>query len=229
MDIPLFPLPDLVLFPFVVLPLHIFEDRYKLMINSSIEKDETFGLICLRNDADQESEATIHRVGATARVIRVERLDDGRMNILCQGESRFRVRRFTQQVPYWKASVELFNDEDESESVLRPLRDEAGALYRKAFKLSARLGGSEGATGESELEMPDSPVELSYVLSYVLGLEPVEKQRLLEMTSTSERLKVLRTALDTTIEKLERQIVVKGMTEKARSNGDLGGPGRKVL
>src|SRR5262249_23903756 len=102
MDIPLFPLPNLVLFPNIVVPLHIFEDRYKLMINGCIEQDEVFGLVLLRKGAEEESEQTIHRVGVSARVVEVERLDEGRMNILCEGESRFRVHRYTQQLPFWK-------------------------------------------------------------------------------------------------------------------------------
>src|SRR6476660_6851625 len=103
MDISLFPLPHLVLFPNIAIPLHIFEDRYKLMISGCMERSETFGVVLLRADASEESEATIHRVGVTARIVQVERLEGGRMNILCQGEDRFRVYRFLQQEPYWKA------------------------------------------------------------------------------------------------------------------------------
>src|SRR5438477_12207762 len=93
MEIPLFPLPNLVLFPNIIVPLHIFEERYKLMINGCIDRDEVFGLVLLRSGAEQESEDTIHRVGVTARITEVERLDDGRMNILCEGETRFRILR----------------------------------------------------------------------------------------------------------------------------------------
>src|SRR5215469_5768203 len=112
MEIPLFPLPNLVLFPHIVVPLHIFEERYKLMINGCIEGDEVFGLVLLRAGADDESEETIHRVGVTARIVEVERLDEGRLNILCEGERRFRVYRFTQQTPFWRASVHFFEDEE---------------------------------------------------------------------------------------------------------------------
>src|SRR6266699_1221668 len=103
MEIPLFPLPNLVLFPRIVVPLHIFEERYKLMINSCIDRDEAFGLVLLRSGAEEETEETIHRVGVTAKVIEMERLEGGRMNIVTEGERRFRIYRFTQQDPYWKA------------------------------------------------------------------------------------------------------------------------------
>src|SRR5215510_13824779 len=108
MEIPLFPLPNLVLFPHIVVPLHIFEERYKLMINGCIDRDYFFGSVLLRGD--QETEEMIHRVGVTARIVEVERLDQGRMNILCEGETRFRVQRFTQQTPFWKGSVEVFDE-----------------------------------------------------------------------------------------------------------------------
>src|SRR4029078_8197389 len=94
MEIPLFPLPNLVLFPNIVVPLHIFEERYKLMINGCIDRDEVFGLVLLRSGAEDESEDTIHRVGVTARIVEVERLDEGRLNILCEGGDRFRIFRF---------------------------------------------------------------------------------------------------------------------------------------
>src|SRR5207237_1651346 len=112
MDIPLFPLPNLVLFPNILVPLHIFEDRYKLMINGCIDRDEPFGLVLLKTGAEQESEDTIHRVGVATRVTDVERLADGRMNIMCEGETRFRIYRFTQQKPFWAASVQLFEEDE---------------------------------------------------------------------------------------------------------------------
>src|SRR5437868_9748734 len=94
MEIALFPLPNLVLFPNIVVPLHIFEDRYKTMINSCVDNGDLFGLVLLRSGAEEENEQTIHRVGVSARIVEVERLEQGRMNILCEGESRFRIHRF---------------------------------------------------------------------------------------------------------------------------------------
>src|SRR6266700_3805221 len=139
MEIPLFPLPGLVLFPNIVIPLHIFEDRYKQMINTCIESREAFGVILVREGAQEETEQTIHRVGTTAQILEIERLDSGRMNILCQGESRFKVSRFTQKAPYWKGNVEFFNDDVMDEALLTPLCDELRARYGEAFQLGAQL------------------------------------------------------------------------------------------
>src|SRR5204862_968815 len=94
MESPLFPLPNLVLFPHIVVPLHIFEERYKLMINGCIDRGEVFGLVLLREGAEEEKDDTIHRVGVTSRIVEVERLDEGRLNIFCEGEKRFRIHRF---------------------------------------------------------------------------------------------------------------------------------------
>ena len=221
MEIPLFPLPNLVLFPGIVVPLHIFEDRYKSMINTCIERNEAFGLLLLRDGAEEESDETIHRVGVTARIVEVERLDDGWMNILCEGESRFRVYRFTQQTPFWKGTVDLFEDA-EIRSGIEALYEQAAGLYRKVADLGRQIRGSE----PGELVLPESPVDLSYMVSYVLDIAYEEKQKLLEMTSTSERLEVLVSHLEDSIRKLEQQLAYKHLAAKARGNGDLGHPGK---
>ena len=99
MQIPLFPLPNVVLFPQIMLPLHIFEERYKLMINRCVDSEEVFGIVRLE-PGSPESPETIGRVGVAARVVQVERLEGGRMNILCAGESRFRVVERTDPVRF---------------------------------------------------------------------------------------------------------------------------------
>jgi Lon protease-like protein len=222
MEIPLFPLPNLVLFPNIVVPLHIFEERYKLMINACIDRDEVFGLVLLRGGAEDESEETIHRVGVTARIVQVERLEDGRLNILGEGEDRFRIYRFTQETPYWKASVDFFED-DESHPSIESLYDQIADLYRKVGELGAKLSGAQ----ESEIVLPESPTDLSYMVSYVLDIDSEDKQKLLEMTSTAERLQVLVNHLNETIRKMEQQIAYKGLVGKVRGNGDLGKPNLK--
>ena len=218
MEIPLFPLPNLVLFPNIVVPLHIFEERYKLMINGCIERDEPFGLVLLGGGAEEESERTIHRVGVTARITEVDRLEGGKMNILCEGEARFRIHRFTQQTPFWKAAVELFED-DQHHSTMA-LYEQVAGLYRSVAELSAKLSGSEPA----ELVLPESATDLSYIVSYVLDIDFDEKQKLLEMNSTAERLRILVTHLSDTVRSLEQRRMQKEISAKVRGNGDLGRP-----
>jgi Lon protease-like protein len=218
MEIPVFPLPNLVLFPHIVVPLHIFEERYKLLINGCIDRSEVFGLVLLRSGAEEETEETIHRVGVTARIVEAERLDEGRMNILCEGESRFRIFRFTQQTPFWKGAVELF--EDKEHHAAESLYEQVADLYRSIASLGAKLSGSQ----EADVILPESPTDLSFMVSYVLDIESEEKQKLLEMDSTGDRLRMLVAHLSESIRKLEQQRAYKEVIAKARGNGDLGRP-----
>jgi Lon protease-like protein len=192
------------------------------MINACIDRDEPFGLVLLHTGAQQESEETIHRVGVTARVTQVERLEAGRLNILSQGEERFRIYRFIQREPYWKAAVDFIEDEANHHSVVS-LHAQVSELYSRVTQLSAELGISE----ETEPALPETPTELSFVISYLLDIEPDEKQKLLEMTSTAERLRVLVAYLTDMIPKMEQQITYKKMIIKVRGNGDLGKPGQE--
>src|SRR5688572_16089811 len=159
MEIPLFPLPNLVLFPHVAVPLHIFEERYRLMINRCIDHDEVFGLVLLHEDAGQESESTIHRIGVTARVVQVDRLEDGRMNILCAGENRFRIEEFTGRNPYWTGTVRFLEDVPEKQDALQEAFDEVSGLYKRAMELTSRLKETE----IPNVDLPDSAVGLSYM------------------------------------------------------------------
>jgi len=222
MEIPLFPLPNLVLFPQVAVPLHIFEDRYKLMINRCIDQEDVFGLILLNESAESESEDSISRVGVTARVVQVDRLEDGRLNILCAGESRFRIVEFTGSAPYWTADVEFFEDDPEVEEGLQEAYARVSRLYRRATELTSQLKEME----IPDLDLPDSPVGLSYMVSYVLDLGSSRKQELLESTSTVFRLRSLIDDLESAISQLQGQVARKAIGHKAIRNGDLGKPGQ---
>ena len=219
MEIALFPLPNLVLFPNILVPLHIFEERYKLMVTGCIDRDEPFGLVLLRSGTEQETEDAIHRVGVAVRVTEVERLEDGRMNIMCDGETRFRIYRFTQQTPFWKGSVQFF-DEDPLHQPVEAFYGQVSDLYRQVGELGSKLSGSP----QTELALPESPTDLSYMIAYVLDIDAEEKQKMLEMTSTAERLQVLVTHLTESIRKLEQQLAYKELLTKVRGNGDLGKP-----
>ena len=219
MEIALFPLPNLILFPGIVVPLHIFEDRYKIMINGCIDRDEAFGMVLIRNGAEEETEDTIHRVGVTARVSDVERLENGRMNILCEGEARFRIHRFTQQTPFWKGAVQFF-EEGPIHQPVESFYDRVSDLYHQVEEMSGKLSGSP----QTEVVLPESPTDLSYMVAYVLDIDAEEKQKMLEMTSTAERLQVLIVHLNESIRKLEQQLAYKEVLTKVRGNGDLGNP-----
>jgi Lon protease-like protein len=218
-QIPIFPLSNIVFFPSVMLPLHIFEERYKTMINECVEKDSPFGIVLLRGD--EESSSTIEKVGVLTRVTRVERLAEGRMNILTEGQTRFRVIEFDSPEPFWRAKVELIDDLPELESELESLTLEVTELYREAYRKGLVLTGER----PGKLELPESSLNFSFMVSYILDIDVGEKQNLLEMTSTPERLSSLIADLRGANERLEQQIHEKKLIETVRGNGDLGKSG----
>jgi Lon protease-like protein len=220
MEIPLFPLPRLVAFPQVAVPLHIFEERYKLMINRCIDQNSIFGLVLLQDGAEEESESTICRVGVACRVVQVDRMDDGRLNILCAAESRFRIQEFTARKPYWTGIAEFFEDEPEDQSGLKGALEEVARLYKQATLLTSRVKEQE----IPELDFPDSATAASFMVSYILDLSSARKQELLEVTSTLLRLDALASEIEKMISTLQEQLQRKGLGAKAKTNGDLGKP-----
>jgi Lon protease-like protein len=131
MKIPLFPL-EVVLFPEAALPLHIFEDRYKEMINVCLTEKVGFGVVC----AQREGLAV---VGCTAEIIRVlERYPDGRMDILCQGSKRFEIENLDNTLSFLQAEVDFFGDE--GLPATRAMREECTALHFEVLEL---MGGDK--------------------------------------------------------------------------------------
>jgi len=220
MEIPLFPLP-LVLFPQVVIPLHIFEERYRLMINRCIEDSSTFGVVLIPPGTSVESEQTIRRVGVTARIIQFDRIEDGRLNIMAAGETRFRILEFTASKPYWTADVEFFED-GEHEEDLQEAYNEVVRLYREVHRLAAQLRGME--MDAEEVKIPVSPATMSHMVSFVLDIDPEAKQELLEMVSVEGRLKTLTVHLEETLQRLNTEISRDKISHKVKGNGHYGRP-----
>src|SRR5438128_2047759 len=90
MDLRLFPL-NTVLFPGMRMPLHIFEERYKIMVRECMEEDAPFGIVLIRSGVEVGGGAVPHSLGTTARIMQVEYLDEGRLNLFAIGERRFRI------------------------------------------------------------------------------------------------------------------------------------------
>ena len=169
-----------------------------------------------------ESESTIRRVGVTARVIQVERMEDGRFNIMAAGETRFRILEFTANHPHWAASVELFEDDPESEEDLQESYNNVVLLYRDVHRLAAQLRGVEFDI--EELKIPISPATLSHMVSYVLDIDPEAKQSLLEMTSVEGRLKTLIVHLEEAMQRLNTEIAREKISHKVKGNGHYSKP-----
>lgn len=173
--IPLFPL-GLVLFPEVLLPLHIFEERYKTMIAECLERDREFGIVYYSGSEMQEK-------GCTARVIRViKRYPDGRMDILTKGERRFSIEDLHEEKSYLEGSVEFFDDSVE------PVTGEMESLAAEGIDLMMQVENIDGTQISHELGSQIGLKEASYLIASSVGFTAEEKQEFLEMTSTSDRL-----------------------------------------
>ncbi|NBD17261.1 MAG: ATP-dependent protease [Cyanobacteria bacterium] len=178
-ELPLFPLPDVVLFPGRPLPLHIFEFRYRMMMNTILETDRRFGVLMF-----DPVKGDIASVGCCAEISQFQRLPDDRMKMLTLGQQRFRVLNWVREKPYRVGLVEWIEDEA-PETDLRPLASDVEALLKDVVKLSAKLTDQ---TIELPDDIPDLPRELSFwVASNLYGVAS-EQQSLLEMQDTKARL-----------------------------------------
>ncbi|VXD10346.1 LON peptidase substrate-binding domain-containing protein [Planktothrix paucivesiculata] len=178
-ELPLFPLPEVVLFPGRPLPLHIFEFRYRIMINTILNTDRRFGVLMF--DPNQGQVAS---VGCCAEIVQHQRLPDDRIKMLTLGQQRFRVLEAVREKPYLVGLVEWIEDEPTQQD-LRPMATEVERLLRDVVHLSGKLM-------EQNIELPDDipslPTELSYwVASNLYGVAS-EQQTLLEMQNTVTRL-----------------------------------------
>jgi Lon protease-like protein len=170
--IPLFPL-GLVLLPGMLLPLHIFEERYKRMISECLDGNMPFGIVWF----DGQS---IRPVGCTARIIRVlHRYEDGRMDILTRGEKRFYTEGMVEEKPYMEADVLFIEDAQSAPD---------SEMFSRARTLLAKLQQTGYRTEEIEASDLADPRRLSFAVPAIEGFTHAERQLFLEMTSSAERL-----------------------------------------
>jgi Lon protease-like protein len=186
-ELPLFPL-NTVLFPGMPLPLHIFEYRYREMIAFCSENEKEFGVVLIKEGTEVGEPATPFEVGTMARIIGIDRLEDGRMNIVTVGTRRFRVLNVSpDKKSYIVGDIEPLPDENVAEdpNVAR-LAEEVGGLLRRYAAL-VQAGLEQDLT---PLELPGDPEALSYLAGGTLRIRNRERQRLLELPSTAQRLEL---------------------------------------
>lgn len=184
MKIPLFPL-EVVLFPGTPLPLHIFEERYKEMIGLCLQQQSSFGVVCAQRDG-------LAVIGCMARIVHVvHQYEDGRMDILCQGERRFEIETLENSEPFLEAQVDFFDDD--GDPAPRTLKEECLALHLETLELA----GIE--TSEAHLSL-DGPI--SFSLASSLPADLGFKQQLLNSRSDVERTRNLREFYNAILPKL---------------------------
>ena len=183
-ELPLFPL-NTVLFPGMPLPLHIFEDRYKQMINNCLEEKGPFGVVLIRNGKEALGPlAQPHSIGCTARIVEVQKLSDGRMNITSVGERRFRIISLNYESPYLIGNVEYYPlDEGDSEQLLKV----AGSIVPKLKQYMHILNEVEEIDLDPE-HLPDDPLILAHLSAVLLQIPAEKKQELLTSASALDLL-----------------------------------------
>jgi Lon protease-like protein len=184
-ELRLFPL-NTVLFPGMVLPLHIFEERYKQMISECIEESQPFGVILVRSGSAEGTIGDIYDVGTTAQIAQVDPLPDGRMNILALGQRRFRIHQLYQDQSYLTAVVEDFPeaDNDDYSTGTNKATQNVSKLLSSYLEILKEMGTID----LKARHLPNSPEALAYLVAIILHIPNDQKQSLLSIADIPEML-----------------------------------------
>jgi Lon protease-like protein len=185
--IPLFPLGDVVLFPRVPVPLHVFEPRYRKMVADALAGPRVIGTVLLRPgwEDDYEGRPPVFDSGCAGLIDRWEELPDGRYNIVLRGLSRFRVREEHAGQPYRLATVEPLSDAPGAPDALQPARQRVVEMVARAAEVAVMA-----------VARPDLSHELFVnALCQSLELDPIEKQALLDCDGVLARYERLASIL----------------------------------
>jgi Lon protease-like protein len=204
----LFPLHT-VLFPGMPLPLHIFEERYKQMINLCLEEEVPFGVVLIRNGSEALGPlAEPHSIGCTARIVGVQKLPEGRMNITTLGENRFRILSLDYESAYLTGEVEYYPISVDQSDQLIPIARRLTPKIKQYMQLLNEIDEIELQPGN----LPDDPLELAYLGAILLQMPPEKKQELLISASALDMLQAANRIYDREIAFL-RAIIDHGKDE----------------
>lgn len=206
--LPIFPLPNVVLFPNVFLPLHIFERRYREMVADALTSDRLVGIVLLRSGWQQDyvGRPPVYPIGSSGVITHVERLPDGRYNIVLRGVERFRILEEDEGRSYRRARIEPVPERETAgadRTILRHQRSRLESLLAPAIERT--VGSTHGLAGRAaqDPKVPSAMTDEDLVnaLAQYLDLEPLEKQALLEQHS-------LRSRAESLVELLEMKILI---------------------
>lgn len=215
-ELPLFPL-NIVLFPNVPLPLHIFEPRYQQMVKDVRETNDIFGISYFDSSVASLNVPPVGHVGCAAEIRDLQALPDDRSNIIAVGLVRYHVESYVaREEPYLVGRVNFFEDEEDSSAALSTLARETGSLF-------VRIAQAIRILNDTRTYIPDlsdtEPAHLSFLISATLDMEPEFKLELLELTSTSQRLEKLYDYLAKVVDSYENR---SRAHEIAQTNGRVG-------
>jgi uncharacterized protein len=182
-EVPLFPL-GAVLFPHMPMSLHIFEERYKTMMRDCRTASITFGVVAIRAGHEVGGGAVPYEVGTLAQLSDIEELPDGRYNLMVVGASRFHIDAYSRHRPYLVGSVHYLQD------IPAPVDDteRLAAAVTSAFRGYATQLRGIGQEDPVEFGLPSDPELLSYLVAASMQVETAQRQRLLEIDGTADRL-----------------------------------------
>ena len=169
----------------MVLPLRIFEPRYRLMVRRILEGDRQFGVVLIREGEETGGPAQPHEVGTVAEINKFERLPNGQMMVVSVGIRRFRMLRAVDGEPYQQAEVEFLDESDPSRPLSEDLEIQASAA------LERYLEGLAAVTNLT-VSLPDEPlsaIDLSYLMAASVQVDNEQKQELLETGPVEDRLR----------------------------------------
>ncbi len=211
--LPLFPLP-LVLLPNEFLPLHIFEPRYRQMLEDAASDNNMFGVSYFNPTEEFVEKPALGSIGCVTEIREKQTTDDGRSNISTVGVVRYQLIDYIDDgAPYLVGDVEFFEDDREDETILKPLADEVYALFRRVALAAHKLSGGRGVFPDVPQTEPQS---LSFLVTAAFNLEPELKYQLLETRSTVERMERLKEILVQTVGKMEENAEI---NKVAKTNG----------
>jgi uncharacterized protein len=192
--VPLFPLGT-VLFPGMLLPLHIFEDRYRQLVRDLLNRPQPrqFGVIAIRKGRETGVDGVhaLYEIGCTASVRRVHEHDDGRFDLVTVGTQRFRLLGLDQALPYLQGEIEPLPDDEPDPAAAAPAARATEAAFREYLDA---LTERAGATVRVE-ELPESPALLSCIVGAAMVIDLPERQRLLAESDVLSRLNAERALL----------------------------------
>ena len=211
--LPVFPLP-LVLLPNELLPLHIFEPRYRQMLKDVEQDRHLFGVSFFDPESSTGEKPAVGTIGCVAEVRDVQMLPDGRSNILSIGVIRYRLLDYIDAgEQYLISDLDFFEDEPHSEDELKSLTDDVYELFERVARAAFKISGSRGTFPE----IPRAESEkLSFLITAAFNLDTAMKTSMLEITSTGERLEKIHDMLTQTVDKMEETAEIQDI---AKSNG----------
>lgn len=197
-----------VLYPHMPMSLHVFEERYREMMRDCLDRGTSFGVVAIRDGLEVGGDAAPRPVGTLARIVHVERLPDGRMNLLVTGATRFRLSRQVDGKPYAQAEVDYL--EETEDDVTRRDVERLRQAFR-AYLVSMRRLAPDAADIP---ELPTSAEVLTYLVAATLETSLDNRQALLETRTASERI-----AMELRILRLEMDMLNRGVVPATFATG----------